>query len=235
MSLRLDFCSRDAALFAVRAFHYSRAMPSGRLVTFGAWEDERFTGSVIFGRGASSEIHSPFGLQQSEVCELCRVALGQHDAPASKIVALAVRLLRRQSPGLRLVVSYADPSHNHIGTLYQAMGWLHLGTTQRESLIRLHGRLVHPRTVTSRYRTRSIDWLRKHVDSAAEHVRTPPKFRYVLPLDDRMRQQLAPRVQPYPKKTDANEVLVSGTPTTSRRGRCDTTRSLHHHEAAHAG
>lgn len=199
MSLRLDFCSREAATFAVKCWHYSRSMPAGRLVCVGACEAGAFAGAIVFGRGASSEIHSPFRLQQSEVCELCRVALGPHQAPTSRIVSIAVRLLRRQSPGLRLIVSYADPEHGHHGGIYAAMNWLYLGTTNSESLIRLKGRLLHPRTVASRYRTRSIDWLRDHVAADAAHVRTLPKFRYALPLDSSMRQQLAPRVQPYPK------------------------------------
>lgn len=199
MILHLDFCLREAALFAVLAWHYSRALPAGRLVCVGVWENARFIGAVIFGRGASSEIGSPFGLQQSEVCELCRVALGPHQTPTSRIVSIAVRLLRRQSPGLRLIVSYADPEEGHHGGIYAAMGWLFIGTTNRESLIRLHGRLFHPRTVASRYRTRSIDWLRAHVAADAGHLRTQPKFRYALPLDAAMRGQLTPRVQPYPK------------------------------------
>ena len=177
MSLYLAFCFRKAALFAVKVWHYSRTLPAGRLVCVGVWEGGVFVGVVIFGRGASSEIASPFGLQQSGVCELTRVALGPHQAPTSKIVALAVRLLRRQSPGLRLIVSYADPEHGHHGGIYQAMNWQFIGTTNRESLIRLNGRLFHPRTVASRYRTRSIDWLRQHVAADAGHVRTLPKFR----------------------------------------------------------
>jgi hypothetical protein len=200
MSLRLDFCSRRAAEFACRAWHYSRSMPAGRLVCVGVWEAGTFIGAVVFGRGASSEIGSPFGVRQSEICELCRVALGSHQAPTSRIVSIAVRLLRRQSPGLRLIVSYADPEHGHIGVLYQAMGWSHIGRTNRESLIQLSGRLLHPRTVGSRYGTRSIDWLRAHVAADAGHVRTAPKHRYVLALDDAMRRQLAPRAQPYPKR-----------------------------------
>lgn len=202
MSLYVGFCSRAAAEYSVRAFHYSQSLPAGRLVCVGAWEAGDFIGAPgIFGRGASSEIGSPFGLQQSEVCELCRVALGPHQAPASRIVSVAVRLLRRQSPGLRLIVSYADPEHGHDGRgLYAAMNWLFIGVTKRESLIRLNGRLFHPRTVASRYRTRSIDWLRQNVAADAGHVRTRPKFRYALPLDDAMREQLAPRVQPYPER-----------------------------------
>jgi hypothetical protein len=219
MSLFLGFCLRVAADFACRAFHYSRTMPAGRLVCVGAWEQEAFIGAVVFGRGASSEIHSPFGLQQSEVVELCRVALGPHQSPTSRIVALAVRLLRRQSPGLRLIVSYADPEHGHVGVIYQAMGWVYLGVTNRESLIRLNGRLYHPRTVASRYRTRSIEWLRQHVAADAGHVRTLPKFRYALPLDDGMRERLAPRAHPYPKRPKEQA------PATSHAGLARATRS----------
>ena len=211
MSLRLAFCSRDAATFAVKAWHYSRSMPAGRLACVGAWEAAVFVGAVIFGRGASSEIASPFGLQQSEVCELCRVALGPHQTPTSRIVSIAVRLLRQQSPGLRLIVSYADPEHGHDGRgVYAAMNWLFIGTTNRESLIRLNGRLLHPRTVASRYRTRSINWLRAHVAADAGHVRTAPKFRYCVPLDDAMRYQLGARRQPYPKRPKA--AGISGCP-----------------------
>src|SRR5688572_1533552 len=115
MNLHLAFCHREAALFAVKVWHYSRTLPAGRLVCIGAWEDGVFVGAVIFGRGACSQIASPFGLQQSEVCELTRIALGPHQTPTSRIVSIAVRLLRRQSPGLRLLVSFADPEHGHYG------------------------------------------------------------------------------------------------------------------------
>jgi ParB-like nuclease domain len=230
--LRLDFVGRDAVAFSCHRWHYSHSMPSGRLVCFGAWEDAVFIGAVVFGRGASAEIGSPFGLRQDQICELCRVALGPHRAPTSQIVALAVRLLRKQSPRLRLVVSYADPEHGHVGVLYQSMNWLYLGTTNRESLIRLNGRLFHPRTVTSRYGTRSIVWLRTHVAADAGHVRTLPKHRYVVPLDDDMRRQLAARVRPYPRRAGEAEKRCGRMPPAEDGA--NPIPPLHHHdEAAH--
>ena len=35
-TLRLGFCSHDAALFAVRAWHYSRTLPAGKAVRIDA-------------------------------------------------------------------------------------------------------------------------------------------------------------------------------------------------------
>ena len=201
MSLRLGFCSREAATFAVKAWHYSHSMPSGRLVCIGAWEFERYIGCLIFGRGASSEIGSPFSLGQEQICELCRIALSDHQTPVSRILAIAIRLLRKQSPKLKAIISYSDPEHGHDGRgVYAAAGWTFIGCTNRESLIRLNGRLQHPRTVASRYRTRSISWLRQNVDGDAAHVRTAPKYRYCLALDDAVRQLLVTRILPYPER-----------------------------------
>jgi hypothetical protein len=59
--------------------------------------------------------------------------------------------------------------------------------------------LVHARSVTSKFGTRDLRWLQAQVDADAARVRTLPKHRYALPLDDAIRAQLAPRVQPYPK------------------------------------
>ena len=36
--LRLDFCTHEAAKHAVLRWHYSRAMPSAKLVRIGVWE-----------------------------------------------------------------------------------------------------------------------------------------------------------------------------------------------------
>ena len=145
--LRLDFCSHEGAKHAVMRWHYSRRMPRSKLVKIGVWEDGRFRGAILYGVGATPHLASPFGLKSTQVCELVRVALApgrQH--PTSKCVAVSLRLLRRQSPGLKLVVSYADLGEGHLGTIYQAGGWLYLGISE-QSYIRVLGRVVHPRTL----------------------------------------------------------------------------------------
>jgi hypothetical protein len=208
-------CRREAALFAVKAWHYSRTLPAGRMFSVGAWEDGEFIGAVVFSRGATGNIGSPFGLRQDQICELARVALRPHACHTSQVVAQALRRLRAHNPGLRLLVSYADPEHGHVGVLYQAMGWLFAGPTAAESMVRLHGRVRHGRSVVSLYGTRSIAALRATVDAAAEAVTTLPKYRYLCPLDEAMRRQLAPRVLPYPKRSGGRSI---GSDALHRRG-----------------
>ncbi len=106
--LVIDWASAEAVEYACTHWHYSRSVPVSTSVKIGAWEDDRFIGIVLFSRGANRHIGNPYGLTQTECCELSRVALRDHRTPVSRIVMLAVKFLRKASPGLRLIVSYAD-------------------------------------------------------------------------------------------------------------------------------
>lgn len=210
--LRLDWCSHEAAKHAVMRWHYSRQMPKAKLVKIGVWEAGRFVGAIVYGLGANRHLCRPFGLAPTETCELVRVALAPgRKHPTSKCVAISLKLLRRQSPGLRLVVSYADAGQGHVGTIYQAGGWLYLGTAD-QSYIKVRGKVEHPRTLYDRYgrQGQSIPWLREHVDPNAARVPMAPKLKYVYPLDKKLRRELQAAALPYPKT--AAEVIPGDTP-----------------------
>lgn len=196
MNLVVAPCTVEAAKYAVENWHYSRRMPVFPLVCCGAWEDGRFVGAVLFGNGACPHLVRPFGLPASAGAELVRVALRDHRAPVSQIVSRAVRTLRVGSPGLRLLVSFADPAHGHHGGIYQAMNWIYTGTTKPSwAFIDLDQGIVrHKRILDSKYKGPRID--------ADQRVPLPGKHRYVLPLDQAMRRQLASIAQPYPRKIE---------------------------------
>lgn len=198
--LRMDWASHAAATFACTRWHYSHCMPAGKTVKIGAWEAGRFIGVVIFSRGANKQLLNPYGLTQVEGCELTRVALAAHATPVSRIVSIAVRLLRRQSPGMRLIVSFADPEQGHHGGIYQAGGWLYTGAVETHHYL-IGGVKVHPKSVHSRYGTGSqrMAWIREHLDPEAERV-IVFKHRYLYPLDGDIRAAIAPLSQPYPKR-----------------------------------
>jgi hypothetical protein len=236
-------CSREAALWAVLAYHYSRTPPSGRALYFGVWEDGTFIGSVIVSRGACANIGQPFSLSQDQIAEVTRIALRPgHVAPVSQVLAIVVRLLRRSNPGLELLVSYSDQRQGHDGRgVYGACGWTYLGETAREATLWIHGREVHARTVSSKYGTRDLAWLRASVDPHARRIDCPPKHRWALALSPTMRERLIVLAQPYPKREQSAE---SGTPRSrrgspsldgaQRRGFCNETCSLSYSsEAAH--
>lgn len=200
--LKIDWCSHEAAKYAVEKWHYSRSMPAGKLVKVGAWEDDRFIGAVIFGRGANNNIGKPYELQQTEICELVRVALFNHVAFVSQIVAKAIKFLVGQSKGLRLIVSYADPAQGHIDSIYQAMNWVYAGRTSGgTAMVKMaNGDVLHKKTVFSRYGTNDASKI------GGAWVKPVEKHKYLYPLDKAMRKQIAPLALPYPKKQEAQLV-----------------------------
>jgi hypothetical protein len=199
--LRVDWATAEAARFACLRWHYSRCVPVFKCVRVGVWEDGRFIGVVMFGQGASPELGSPYGLTGTEVCELTRVALTTHKTPVSRIMAIALKFLKRSCPGLRLVVSFADSAQGHHGGIYQATNWIYVGGAETHAY-RVNGEQVHPKTLHSRYGKggQSIPWLRANVDPAAERIIAGFKHRYLMPLDDAMRAQIAPMAKQYPKR-----------------------------------
>ena len=219
-----------AAKHAVTRWHYSGTMPPPRRVMFGVWEAGTFAGVVIFSRGASPSLGKPFALKQNEICELTRVALRQHEHAVSEIVAEAIRQLHRSAPGLRLIISFADPAYGHHGGIYQAGNWLYLGVSQGSTQFVVNGALRHSRTLGGKQfgsgrRTRSsLSYLREHIDPAAEQVKMPGKHRYAMPLDKAMRRKLRGRALPYPERAAEDSIGVAALPA-SRAG-CDPRRPL---------
>jgi hypothetical protein len=225
-SLRLDWCSHEAAKYAVEHWHYSGTMPVGKLVRVGVWEEGRFIGVVIFGRGAIYRIGDPFGLPQTEVCELVRVALRGHSVPVSRIGSLSVRMLKRHCPGLRLIVSYADPKEGHAGIIYQAMNWVYTGT-QSAAWKMVNGEVVHPRSLYSRYGTHALSYLRTHVDPHSKLVRMPGKHKYLYPLDPEVRTRIAPLARPYPKRPCVGSIVADAPAVQAGEGGSTPTPTLH--------
>ncbi len=210
--LRLDFCSHQAAKHAVMCWHYSHAMPAAKLVRIGVWEQGRFVGAILYGSGANRHLSRPFGLKSTEACELVRVALTsgrQH--PTSRCLAVSLKMLKRQSPGLQLVVSYADTKEGHLGIIYQATNWIFLGASSQPYL-KVRGKIEHPRSLYDRYGRggQQIAWLRENVDPHAQRVEMPAKLKYIYCFDPGLRQELSKQALPYPKRVGSSDGAVPG-------------------------
>lgn len=202
--LVVDFCSYQAAKYAVEHWHYSKCMPVSKLVKFGVWEDERFIGAVIFSMGSTRNLGKKFELQMIEVCELARVALSTHNSYVSRILSITVRELKKRCPGLRLVISYSDRTEGHHGGIYQANNWIYIGLQPYDNSVRKYyknGKIYHWRSVAailnkSIYQ-QNVEGAKKLGYKVGEHIQ---KHKYIYPLDRAMRRQVSKLALPYPKR-----------------------------------
>lgn len=198
--LRLDWCSHKAAKYACETWHYSGCMPSGKTVKIGVWENGEYVGTVIYTRGASPWLATPYnGVTSNEVAELARVALDEHETPTSRILSISLKLLEQKCPGIRLVVSFADPKPGHDGTLYQASNWVYTGRAESNTDIQIGSDRYHERTVGNRYGTSAVGKLKKLLDARPiKRISRPNKYKYVYPLDEELRPKLNAISKPYP-------------------------------------
>lgn len=218
VDLRIDWATHEAAKYACENWHYSGCLPAGKLVKVGAWEDGKFIGVVLFGRGANNKMSGAYSLKQDEACELVRIALKSHKSPVSRIASQAIRFLKRQSAGLRLIVSYADPKQGHHGGIYQAGNWVYQGrsTAQRELII--GGKFTHKRSAHAKYGTASPEKIAVMSKQKVEWAPVEWKHVYLMPLDDEMRACIMPLSKPYPKRA---KQAISDVQSPERQGSTD--------------
>jgi hypothetical protein len=216
--LKIDWATHEAAEYACTKWHYSKCLPTGKLVKIGAWEDGKFIGVVIFSRGASPHLLSKYGLKQVEGCELTRIALTKHSTHVSRILSIAIKFLKQKAPGLRLAVSFADPEQGHHGGVYQATNWIYTGTSGSTIEYYVRGKWTHVRGAYATVKTN-----KKHAFKTRERR---GKHRYLFPLDETLRAKFIQLQKPYPKRpVEAEESMRSS--TTRKIGGASPTSPVH--------
>lgn len=202
VDLKLDWCSHAAAKYAVEHWHYSKTMPKSKLAKIGVWENSEFVGVIIYGVGATSDLVKRYGLLIHEGCELVRVALRDHRTQVSRIIAISLKLLKIEFNGLRLIVSFADPEHHHVGAIYQAGGWIFTGMSTASYEYIYNGKRWQGRSFRNNYKG-----MENHPD--VKKILGSAKYRYLMPLDDEVRKRIEPLRKPYPKRATSSDSAAS--------------------------
>lgn len=207
--LKIDWATHEAAKFACENWHYSKKVPVNKLAKLGVWEDKRFIGVVIFSCGSAgcSSYSKTLGIKITEIAELARVALNFHKTPVSRIIAVALKILKKKMPGLRILVSYADREQNHTGIIYQATNWTYVGLSSKDfAYIDGKGKRHHSRNVSETgFKIHCGVRSKCPKPSQMTKITVPPKHKYLMPLDKEMKNKIERFRKPYPKRVTSVE------------------------------
>jgi hypothetical protein len=179
---KVDWATYESVKYACLNWHYSKAIPAGKMVKIGIWEDEKFVGVIVYSYGACSNLPKLFNMKQSEVCELTRIAMKKHYYPVTKYMAISRKMLKKFCPDIKMIVSYADMNQGHKGSIYKADNWKVYGKLVMDEMYMLKGKTIHSRSVGAKYGTRSIKWLKENVDKNVKKIDTKGKIRYIYDL-----------------------------------------------------
>ncbi|WP_286033324.1 hypothetical protein [Brachyspira pilosicoli] len=161
-------------------YHYSKAIPAGKYYSLSVFENKIFKGVIIFSRGACSNLHKTYKLEVSEITELTRIALKKHNHTVSHLLSIAIRMLKADNKGLKLIVSYADTEQGHRGQIYKASNFIYDGESISTSFYDLRrNKKIHSRSVIAKYGT-----TKNALDTGYyKIVKNQPKIRYLYFLD----------------------------------------------------
>lgn len=197
--LELDWCEHKAARYAAETWHYSECLPASPTACIGVWEYGDFIGTVTYSKGSNNNLASMFDLEPTQVCELTRIALDEHEHQVTQIMSISRRLLTEQYERLKIAVSYADPHQGHEGTIYQADNWYYLGRTEPSRRLIIDGENIHARSAYQKYGTSSVPKLKARLgEDRVESAKREGKLRYAYPLDGSLDGKLKGMSEPYP-------------------------------------
>lgn len=111
----------------VRRNHYSGKVVSNSQLHLGVYADRGLHGVMSFGPSLdkSKLIHIVRGTEWNQFIELNRMAFDEYmpKNSESRALAVAMRLLRKNAPHIKWVVSFADGTQCGDGTIYRAAGF----------------------------------------------------------------------------------------------------------------
>jgi hypothetical protein len=215
----LKKASKEAIKYACLNFHYAKSIPVNVHGYAVFNNNEEWCGVILYGTGANNNIATGYGLKQGEVIELVRMALNGKQESTSKALALSLKLIKKDVPLCKLVVSYADKDQNHTGIIYQATNWVYTGISMEnktDSSWMVNGKRYHGRIVSDWVKSKGglngltrKEFIHKHYDKNAEEFVTKGKIKYLYTLDKSMLQLVKGLSKPYPKSVSSVNVNTS--------------------------
>lgn len=160
--------------------HYSQTCPVGIKHCFGLFENTEMIGVCLFGNFTRNQAREKY----KGCLELVRLFI-EDVTPKnteSYFIGQCLRWLKKNTK-LDGIISYADPTMGHHGTIYKATNFQHIGFTGKSyHYVDKDDNRVHKRQVWERARNNSIAEKQQALDEGLRIVSEQPKYIYFYPL-----------------------------------------------------
>jgi len=130
----------------VKKHHYSGKSVNTVLLSFGCFLDDKLHGVLQYGNPISKKLL--IGLVEntgwSEFIELNRMAFDEYlpKYSESRCIAISIKLLKKNAPHIKWIVSFADGTQCGDGTIYRASGFYLTAINKNKGIIKMPDGLV---------------------------------------------------------------------------------------------
>ncbi len=191
--------------------------------------EHKLIGVIVYSQpaGRSSAESISELIKINECMELIRLVIldGYGKNMESYFISQSLKLLKKDFPNIKAILSYADNEAGHRGIIYQACNFYYQGNSTLAlmpnysvSLIGPPYEWIHSRTISSTYGSHNVECLKKKIGHDFYHKKESSKHRYFYLLGNKKEKReimknLKHPVLPYPKenihKDEIEKIVVN--------------------------
>lgn len=215
----------------VKTHHYSGKVVNNSNLHFGVFYEGRLHGVMSFGPSLDkSKIQGLVeGTGWNEFIELNRMAFDDvlPRNSESRAIAIAMKLIRKNAPQIKWVISFADGCQCGDGTIYRASGFILTGYSSGsmwqlpDYLVKINGGAVAHRmkvqdkcSALSRYILQETHGknltMEKYVEKFGGKILEGKMFRYIYFIDSTYRDRLTVPIIPFSKIDEMGAGMYKG-------------------------
>jgi hypothetical protein len=137
----------------VKKHHYSGKVVPNSILHFGAFLDDKLHGVLSYGTSMDKRKILPL-VQPSlwnEVLELNRMAFDDYlpKYSESRCIAISIRLIKKNAPHIKWILSYSDGNQCGDGTIYRASGFHLTGVKENKTILNWNGKIIADKTLNN--------------------------------------------------------------------------------------
>lgn len=213
----------------VKKHHYSGKVVNNSCLHFGAFLDGKLHGVMSFGPSLdkSKIIRLVSGTKWNEFLELNRMAFDEY-LPAnseSRCISQAIKLIKKNAPHVKWIISFADGCSCGDGTIYRASNFILTDIRKNEGLWELPtGEVIHQLTIQSQPLqprkelggrtlfdiTGGKYSLKKWVEITGAKAKEGYQLRYIYFIDKTYRERLTVPEIPFSKIDEMGAGMYKG-------------------------
>jgi len=148
-------CDRKEIVSFVEQWHYSKNVNG--LTTDYCFKlldsSDVIIGAIIYGKIAMANVWKKYAECETDLIELKRLCCIDNTLKNAEsfFIGNTLRWLKRNT-NVKTVISYADMTYSHEGTIYKAANFVHNGMTANGKVIMYDGKRYHDKTIRTKYK-----------------------------------------------------------------------------------
>ena len=130
----------------VKKHHYSGKVVQNSSLHFGAFLDGKLHGVMSYGTSMDKRKVLPLvnGTLWNEMLELNRMAFDDYlpKNSESRCIAISIKLIKKNAPHIKWILSYSDGAQCGDGSIYRASGFDLTGIKENKTILERNGKII---------------------------------------------------------------------------------------------